>query len=470
MKSKLKENSQAAIKYGKKLAEKGTKTEGDEGGNSSKEVLEDGIEATDSIVSNAERRKRIQRQNAKKLRKQKEKEEASSRFSPTKRFVDKAGADISETIKERLEEFFHDHPVKSILIALIALIVMFMVTNLNACSVMSSSFGTVTMDCSYTANDRDILAVESKYRAKEKALQRKVDTIETTYPGYDEYRYNVDGIGHDPFELAALLTVLYEDYTQREVQEAINTIFNYQYEFRTQRIVEVRYRTETRTGTRDITRANGEVSTESYTYTVQVPYNYYILQVTLKNNGINKAKQALVTDEELSSRYDIVLSLKGNKPEIFGNNIYSLDEITEEYEDYDVPPEMLSDQQFANMLREGERYLGYPYVWGGSNPDESFDCSGFVCYVINHCGNGWNLGRTTANGLKNATARVRASDVKAGDLIFFKGTYSTSGASHVGIVVDPVNKIMLHCGSPIQYASYDTAYWRAHFYCYGRIQ
>ena len=177
----------------------------------------------------------------------------------------------------------------------------------------------------------------------------------------------------------------------------------------------------------------------------------------------------MVTDEEKSERYDVVLSMKGNKPDIFGDNIYSLDGITEEYEDYDVPAEYLTSEQFANMLNEGEKYLGYPYVWGGSNPSESFDCSGFVSYVINHCGNGWNVGRQTANGLKNATARVKPSDVQAGDLIFFKGTYSTSGASHVGIVVDPVNKIMLHCGSPIQYASYDTSYWRAHFYCYGRI-
>ena len=162
--------------------------------------------------------------------------------------------------------------------------------------------------------------------------------------------------------------------------------------------------------------------------------------------------------------------MKGNKPDIFGDDPYVGGFSPGEYDDYAVPGEYLTDAQFANMLREAERYLGYPYVWGGSKPSTSFDCSGFVSWVINHCGNGWNYGRLTANGWKNATAGVHEGDVKPGDLIFFQGTYDTAGASHVGIVVDPVNKIMIHCGNPIQYASYDTRYWRAHFYCYGRIR
>lgn len=168
-------------------------------------------------------------------------------------------------------------------------------------------------------------------------------------------------------------------------------------------------------------------------------------------------------------RYALLLETLGNKPDVFGDNPYARPGVSEEYQDYAIPGEYMTDQQFARMIHEAEKYLGYPYVWGGSSPSTSFDCSGFVSYVINHCGNGWNYGRLTANGWKNATARVHSNDVQPGDLVFFQGTYNTSGASHVGIVVDPVNKIMIHCGNPIQYASYDTTYWRAHAYCYGRL-
>lgn len=205
-------------------------------------------------------------------------------------------------------------------------------------------------------------------------------------------------------------------------------------------------------------------------YEVEVEYEYKILNTTLTNNGISAAVSALNLTQDQMERYTLLMETRGNKPDIFGDNVYANPGVSEEYERYAVPGEYLTDQQFSNMHREAEKYLGYPYVWGGSSPGTSFDCSGFVSYVINNCGNGWNYGRLTANGWKNATARVAASDVKPGDLVFFQGTYNTAGASHVGIVVDPVNKIMIHCGNPIQYASYDTPYWRAHAYCYGRIQ
>ena len=327
-----------------------------------------------------------------------------------------------------------------------------------------------TVVTSFTAEDDDIRQVEADYVALETELQNKVDSIETDYPGYDEYNYSLSEISHNPFELAALLTVLYENYTPSQVQSMLQTIFDYQYTLTTQRIVETRTRTETRTGHRTVHHADGTTSSETYTYEVEVEYEYYILKVTLTNHGISAAVEALNLTQEQMERYTLLLETRGNKPDIFGDNVYANPGVSEEYERYAVPGEYLTDQQFANMLNEAEKYLGYPYVWGGSSPSTSFDCSGFVSYVINNCGNGWNYGRLTANGWKNATARVAASDVKPGDLVFFQGTYNTSGASHVGIVVDPVNKIMIHCGNPIQYASYDTAYWRAHAYCYGRIQ
>ena len=297
-----------------------------------------------------------------------------------------------------------------------------------------------------------------------------MNRIEADHPGYDEYQYDLSEIAHNPFELAALLTVLYEDYTESEVQSMLQTIKDYQYTLTLTQVVETRTRTEERTGTRTIHHADGTTTTEEYTYEVEVEYDYYILKTKLTNNGIQAAINALGLTEEQLQRYAVILEMRGNKPDIFGDNPYANPGVSEEYQDYDVPAEYLTDQQFANMLNEAERYLGYPYVWGGSSPSTSFDCSGFVSYVINNCGNGWNYGRLTANGWKNTTARVNASDVKPGDLIFFQGTYDTSGASHVGIVVDPANKIMIHCGNPIQYASYDSNYWRQHFYCYGRIR
>ena len=392
-------------------------------------------------------------------------ENANAFGSVTKRFTDKA-EDMAGRLAEAVKEFMEEHPL-GLVIALIVLIVVLVLSGtLSSCSMMAGGSNNMVIATSFTAQDADIIAVENDYKSLESDLQTKVNNIESDYPGYDEYRYSLSEISHNPFELAALLTVLYEDYTQAEVQEKLQTIFDYQYKLTTQRIVETRTRTETRTGCyTDEAGVN-----HYYTYDVEVEYEYYILQVTLTNNGIQAAVNALNLSEEQLQRYSVLLEMRGNKPDIFGDNPYANPSVNPEYEDYAVPGEYMTDQQFANMLNEAKKYLGYPYVWGGSSPSTSFDCSGFVSYVINHCGNGWNYGRLTADGWKNATARVSASDVKPGDLIFFQGTYETSGASHVGIVVDPVNKIMIHCGNPIQFASYDSNYWRQHFYCYGRIQ
>ena len=401
--------------------------------------------------------------------KERARETANASGGFMKRFVDKA-EDMAGRLAEAVAEFIEEHPLGFLIAGAVLIIVLVISGSLSSCSLMAGGGSNSILATSFTAQDADIIAVEGDYVSLETELQNTVNRIEADHPGYDEYQYDLSEIAHNPFELAALLTVLYEDYTESEVQSMLQTIKDYQYTLTLTQVVETRTRTEERTGTRTIHHADGTTTTEEYTYEVEVEYDYYILKTKLTNNGIQAAINALgLTDEQLQ-RYAVILEMRGNKPDIFGDNPYANPGVSEEYQDYDVPAEYLTDQQFANMLNEAERYLGYPYVWGGSSPSTSFDCSGFVSYVINNCGNGWNYGRLTANGWKNTTARVNASDVKPGDLIFFQGTYDTSGASHVGIVVDPANKIMIHCGNPIQYASYDSNYWRQHFYCYGRIR
>ena len=247
----------------------------------------------------------------------------------------------------------------------------------------------------------------------------------------------------------------------------MRSLFDRQYELKLEEKVEIRYRTETRTGTTTSTDPEtGEVTEEEYEYEVEVPYEYYILNVTLTNKNLGHViTESGSMNEDQAERYAILLQTKGNKEYLFADDPYVT--TSSEYLKYDIPGEALTDERFANMIREAEKYLGYPYVWGGSSPSTSFDCSGFVSWVINHCGNGWNVGRLTASGLMNHCSIIRPSEAKPGDLIFFQGTYNTSGASHVGIYVG--NGMMIHCGNPISYASINTSYWQQHFYCYGRI-
>lgn len=483
---KVREHGQEK-KYAAKIHKRSEYLDAVQGAKGAKEAGEAG-ESTMSATVKKARKKLMQREFAEAAAKKQAKEAANGAGKISKKLTDEA-EDLMGRLAEWIKEFFEDHPL-ILLFAVVILIVVLVISGVfTSCSAIGGGINSSTVVTSFTAEDDDIRQVEDDYVALEAALQRKVDNIETDHPGYDEYNYSLAEISHNPFELAALLTVLYENYTPSEVQSSLQTIFDHQYTLTTEEVVETRTRTETRwhyvTHYRDEERTgyrlvNGHL--ESYTYTVSVPYQVYesyeveveyeykILNTTLTNNGISTAVGALGLTQEQMERYNLLLETRGNKPDIFGDNVYANPGVSEEYERYAVPGEYLTDQQFSKMLNEAEKYLGYPYVWGGSSPGTSFDCSGFVSYVINNCGNGWNYGRLTANGWKNATARVAASDVKPGDLVFFQGTYNTAGASHVGIVVDPVNKIMIHCGNPIQYASYDTAYWRAHAYCYGRIQ
>ena len=454
--------------YAKKLHRRNEHLDEVQGAKGAKAAGEAG-ESTMSASAKESRKKLMQREFRETAAKKQATGAANSFGSMSKGLTDRA-EDLMGRLAEWLKEFLADNPLVLIIALLILLVVLVVSGALSSCSMMVGGINNASVTTSFTAEDADIIQVEEDYVSLEEELQQKIENIEIDYPDYNEYLYSLAEISHNPFELAALLTVIYENYTPSQVESMLETIFDYQYSLTIQRIVETRTRTETRTGQRTIHHVDGTITSETYTYEVDVEYDYYILKTTLTNHGISAAVNALSLTEEQLERYSILLETRGNKPNIFSGNVYANPGVPEEYQNYAVPGAYLTNMQFSNMIREAEKYLGYPYVWGGSSPSTSFDCSGFVSYVINHCGNGWNYGRLTANGWKNATARVAASDVKPGDLVFFKGTYNTSGASHVGIVVDPVNKIMIHCGNPIQYASYDTAYWRAHAYCYGRIQ
>ncbi len=398
---------------------------------------------------------------------------AASGGTATAKNAGKAAKETKNAI-EKVGEFVAEHKGVLLIGGGILLIIMLISGIMGSCSVMFNGGSDVVIETSYTAEDSDILAVEADYTALEAALQARLDNIRTEYSGYDEYNIVQDQIGHNPYELASYLTVVFENYTRSQVQSTLQQIFSAQYELTIDEVVETRYRTETRTGTRTKTRTETDPETgesyeveyeEEYEYEVQVPYDYYILNVNLDNKGLaNILLSAGLTDDQMM-RYGLLMQTLGNKPDIFGDNPYAI--AIQDVLHYDIPGEALTDEKFRKMITEAEKYLGYPYVWGGSSPSTSFDCSGFVSWVVNHCGNGWDVGRLTANGLKNICAIIPRSEAKPGDLIFFQGTYDTTGASHVAIYVG--DGMMIHCGNPIQYASIDTAYWQAHFYCFGRL-
>ena len=372
------------------------------------------------------------------------------------------------SITEKAFQFVQSHSHIIIGIAAVGLLVLVIAGSVSSCSVLINGGGNVVLGTSYTAEDEDLKGVETDYTRLEDKLRKQIDRIETDHPGYDEYRYNLAEIGHNPYELASLLTVEFENYTRSQVQARLQSIFEAQYELKLEEKVEIRTRKETRVGYsyNPITGTG-----HTYTYQVTVQYEYKILNVTLLNRGVDYvARNSGLTDDQLQ-RYEVTLECRGNRDDLFAGIAFATPDgagSSGEYQDYDIPGEALTDEKFRKMITEAEKYLGYPYVWGGSSPSTSFDCSGFVSWVINHCGNGWNVGRQTANGLMGKCDIIPKSEAKPGDLIFFQKTYNTSGASHVGIYVG--NGMMIHCGSPISYASIETNYWRQHYYCMGRIR
>lgn len=357
---------------------------------------------------------------------------------------------------EKAGKYVWEHRRGFAIAAAILLMLAFLLNGLSSCSVIMDGVGSGIAASTYPSQDADMLGAEAQYCAMEAELQRYLDTYESTHD-YDEYHFDLDTIEHDPYVLISMITALHQgEWTLDEVQGTLQMLFERQYILTEDVVVETRYRTET-----DIwTDADGNTHTDTY----QVPYDYYICTVTLENFNLSHVPVYIMSEEQLGM-YATYMATLGNRPDLFPGSGYIGKYVEGSYTDYDIPPEALDDEVFATIIKEAEKYLGYPYVWGGSSPSTSFDCSGFVSWIINH--SGWDVGRLGAQGLCNICTPVPSANVKPGDLVFFTGTYDTPGVSHVGIYVG--NNMMIHCGDPISYANLNSNYWQSHFYRYGRL-
>ena len=357
---------------------------------------------------------------------------------------------------EKAGKYVWEHRRGFAIAAAILLMLAFLLNGLSSCSVIMDGVGSGIAASTYPSQDADMLSAEAQYCAMEAELQRYLDTYESTHD-YDEYHFDLDTIEHDPYVLISIITALHQgEWTLDEVQGTLQMLFDRQYILTEDVVVETRYRTETDTWT----DADGNTHTDTY----QVPYDYYICTVTLENFNLSHVPVYIMSEEQLGM-YATYMATLGNRPDLFPGSGYIGKYVEGSYTDYDIPPEALDDEVFAAIIKEAEKYLGYPYVWGGSSPSTSFDCSGFVSWVINH--SGWDVGRLGAQGLCNICTPVPSANVKPGDLVFFTGTYDTPGVSHVGIYVG--NNMMIHCGDPISYANLNSNYWQSHFYRYGRL-
>ena len=359
-------------------------------------------------------------------------------------------AAATEKLAVKAAGFVKRHPAGSV-IALACILLVFLVQSCSSSLVTIGNAGAGALGATtYPSEDGDMLGAEAAYTGLEAELKNYLDTYESTHD-YDEYHFDLDGIEHDPYVLISILSALHEgQWTLSQAAGTLQTLFDRQYILIEEVVVEVRYRTETRT------------DSEGNDYEVEIPYNYYICYVTLENKNLSHLPVYFMSEEQMS-RYAIYMSTVGNRPDLFPDSPYVDRYITNPPQGYEVPGEYLDDETFAAMLSEAQKYIGYPYVWGGSSPATSFDCSGYLSWVINH--SGWNVGCQTAQGLYNLCTPV--SSPRPGDLVFFKGTYNTSGVSHCGIYVGDGR--MLHCGDPIGYANLNTNYWQSHLYAYGRL-
>ena len=390
------------------------------------------------------------------------KQYAAAKHNQTAQTTAKAAENTAKAAKKAAEKaekagkYVWEHRRGFAIAAAILLMLAFLLNGLSSCSVIMDGVGSGIAASTYPSQDTDMLGAEAQYCEMEAELQRYLDTYESTHD-YDEYHFDLDTIEHDPYVLISIITALHQgEWTLDEVQGTLQMLFDRQYILTEDVVVETRYRTETDTWT----DADGNTHTDTY----QVPYDYYICTVTLENFNLSHVPVYIMSEEQLGM-YATYMATLGNRPDLFPGSGYIGKYVEGSYTDYDIPPEALDDEVFAAIIKEAEKYLGYPYIWGGSSPSTSFDCSGFVSWVINH--SGWDVGRLGAQGLCNICTPVSSANVKPGDLVFFTGTYDTPGVSHVGIYVG--NNMMIHCGDPISYANLNSNYWQSHFYRYGRL-
>ena len=368
--------------------------------------------------------------------------------------IDK-GRSVVSTAVNGIANFAKSNAHVLLIVGVFLLLLLLVMSAFSSCSILFSGTTQVSGQTIYTAEDRDIRGAETDYKKLEKELDKKIKRTPADHPGYDEYRYHLDAIEHDPWQLTSFLTTLYDDYTRSEVQAKLKETFAKQYKLTTWVEVQTRYRTV--------------VMIDIFTgipYTVQVPYEYRIFHTKLVNKGLE-----VVIREELNNdqwkRYEIFQDTLGGRPYLFNGGLPpgGSDGSGAPGIDYQVPAEALTDEEFAAIYKEAQKYVGTPYVWGGSTPETGFDCSGYVCWVYNQ--NGYDVGRTTANGLWNKSQHISEAEAKPGDLVFFEGTYDTPGKSHVGIYLG--NGIMVSAGDPIKYANIHSSYWQKYLSGFGRL-
>ena len=387
------------------------------------------------------------------LQKQKIKRQYAKQAREAARQTAKAAegtASVTGKLTEKVPAYIKEHPGGLLLLLAAFLLLVVLQSCMSSLVTVGNGVAGAIGASTYAAEDADLLGAEAAYCALEDELQRYLDTYTRTHD-YDEYHFDLDTIEHDPYVLLSIVCALHEgEWTLDEVRGTLQMLFDRQYILTEDVVVEVRYRTVTRT------------DSEGNDYEVEVPYNYYICYVTLENFNLSHVPVYMMSEEQLSM-YALYMSTLGNRPDLFPSSGYIGKYITNRPPEHEVPESYLDDETFAAILKEAEKYLGFPYVWGGSSPSTSFDCSGFVSYVYNQCG--WSFGRLGAQGLYNICSRT--SSPRPGDLVFFVGTYDTAGISHVGIYVG--DGWMLHCGDPISYANLNSSYWQSHLYAYGRL-